>query len=441
MSGNISRGRKYGQNFKSSRKHNRDREFDTASFPPNKEQRNATDSSFYEDEQAEAHFDEDKSQKEDFEDDSAHMISELFKGKTVDKISAEPLQLQNPSFDMKFCSNHFADKLQSYWNSKVKKETTCYLYEGSTTSINSFARGFSNLCDDKGIAVAHQNDIMNLLFNALGNKINLPVTVLNKPVKVFQKHNHDKDDSDEDDDDNDDCNSKSSFNTQDLNIPNVTVDLKRFNTERPRCFGFDQCVNDCYVYAGTENAEKFSCPDCGANRFQPCSRSTCVGHATTTCSHLLNCDGVSQKKLWYRPILMLIMDLVKTPHFLTALNYQRKRLVGDENFYSDFLDGELPQRHLKEMREKFEQYSDSKSTSSAHGSSIKCVTILFSEFYDGAQLFKRKATDFWPLFVSIMNLPPVYRGKIGIGFFYWLCTLENTRMQKNFYSVIVFVKN
>ena len=414
-SGNISRGRKYGQSFikSNSRKHNRDDEdeFDASSFPPNKEQRNATDSSFYEDEQAEARFDADK---EDFEDESTHMISELFRGKTVDKISSEPLQLQNPTFDMKVCSYHFSDKLQNYWDSKVKDETTCYLYEGSTTSINSFARGFSNLCDDKGIAVAHQKDILNLMFNAFGNKINLPVTVLNKPVKVIPKHNHNKDDSEEDDDD---CNSKSSFNTQELNIPNVTVDLKRFNTERPRCFGFDQCVNDCYVYVGTENAEKFSCPECGVRRFQPCSRSACEGLGTSTCSHLLSCDGVSQKKLWYRPILMLIMDLVKTPHFLTALNYQRKQLVGDEDLYSDFLDGELPQRHLKEMREKFKTYSFSKSTSSAYGSTIKSVIILFSEFYDGGQLFKRKYCDFWPLFVSIMNLPPVYRGKIGIGLF------------------------
>jgi len=74
------------------------------------------------------------------------------------------------------------------------------------------------------------------MFNAFGNKINLPVTVLNKPVKVIPKHNHNKDDSEEDDDD---CNSKSSFNTQELNIPKVTIDLKRFNTERPCCFGLD----------------------------------------------------------------------------------------------------------------------------------------------------------------------------------------------------------
>jgi len=417
MSGrNISLGKKAGADFEMLRKRtleSKNEDSDSTFLPKNKEQRNSSE--------YQCDFDNRPQETETFEDENANLFHKIVRDEGAkacldEYIHETNVQLQNPTFDIKVCVNHFADKLQNYWDDTVKGETTCYLYEGSKVSTNSLARGLSNLFDDKGIALNHQKDILNILHNAFGEKINLPVKILQKHKKAVD-HVDDDNDDDGDVDDHEDCKSAWSMNTDDLLTPSVNVDLKRFSTERPRCVGFDQCVNDCYVYAGNENYEKFCCPECGANRFQPCSRSTCVGHGTSTCAHLLEGDGISQKKLWYRPILLLIMDLLKTPYFLTALNYKRKRLVGDNEFYSDFLDGELPQRHLNEMRERFELYSDSKRSSSADESSIKSVTILFSEFYDGAQLFKRKASDFWPLCLSIMNLPPVYRGKLGIGFF------------------------
>jgi hypothetical protein len=39
------------------------------------------------------------------------------------------------------------------------------------------------------------------------------------------------------------------------------------------------------------------------------------------------------------------------------------------------------------------------------------------EFYDGGQLFKYAHVNFWGLFTSILNLPPTYRGKVGISQF------------------------
>ena len=72
-----------------------------------------------------------------------------------------------------FCSafKRERDNSESHWNSKVKEETTGYLYEGSKISINSFARALSNLCDDKGIAISHQNDIIKTFYTMhVGNK-------------------------------------------------------------------------------------------------------------------------------------------------------------------------------------------------------------------------------------------------------------------------------
>ena len=45
------------------------------------------------------------------------------------------------------------------------------------------------------------------------------------------------------------------------------------------------------------------------------------------------------------------------------------------------------------------------------------VSLIFSEFYDGGQLFKSKSTNYWFLMTHILNLPPTFRGKLGIGMF------------------------
>ena len=45
------------------------------------------------------------------------------------------------------------------------------------------------------------------------------------------------------------------------------------------------------------------------------------------------------------------------------------------------------------------------------------VSLSFSGFYDGGQLFKSKSTNYWILMTHILNLPPTSRGKLGIGMF------------------------
>ena len=43
------------------------------------------------------------------------------------------------------------------------------------------------------------------------------------------------------------------------------------------------------------------------------------------------------------------------------------------------------------------------------------VSLSFSGFYDGGQLFKSKSINYWILMTHILNLPPTSRGKLGIG--------------------------
>lgn len=45
------------------------------------------------------------------------------------------------------------------------------------------------------------------------------------------------------------------------------------------------------------------------------------------------------------------------------------------------------------------------------------VSLLFANFYDGTQPYKRSQQNFWPCLFSILNLPPSYRTRLGVGTF------------------------
>lgn len=45
------------------------------------------------------------------------------------------------------------------------------------------------------------------------------------------------------------------------------------------------------------------------------------------------------------------------------------------------------------------------------------VSLLIGEYFDGAKIHNRKASNFWPLFINILSIPPHWRNKAGIGMF------------------------
>jgi hypothetical protein len=45
------------------------------------------------------------------------------------------------------------------------------------------------------------------------------------------------------------------------------------------------------------------------------------------------------------------------------------------------------------------------------------INILLSQFYDGCAVFRNKVSSFHPLVITILNLPPNYRFKIGNDFY------------------------
>ena len=176
-------------------------------------------------------------------------------------------------------------------------------------------------------------------------------------------------------------------------LEDTAVDVtRRYILKQSRFFTFDQCENDCTVFLGG-NSRLFRCPTCEKPRFPVCSKTGCETVGTDTCEHLLR-DGSSFKKLYYRPIIILIQDLLANPKFEHYLNYEsRHNRRHDSNRLSDFMDGEIARAHLNDMKKKWKEWI-AKDPDNRRDYII--INLLFSEFYDSGQILSRMSSIFGP---------------------------------------------
>ena len=93
--------------------------------------------------------------------------------------------------------------------------------------------------------------------------------------------------------------------------------------------------------------------------------------------------------------------------FLNLINFKKKFPL-DKYPYMDATEGMTFRFAMDEMNEDFKSRN--------FAPSVIPVLLVISLFYDGAQLYKSKVSDFSPLLMTIMNLPPTYR-KLGTGSF------------------------
>lgn len=93
--------------------------------------------------------------------------------------------------------------------------------------------------------------------------------------------------------------------------------------------------------------------------------------------------------------------------FLNLINFKKRFPLGKYPFM-DATEGMTFKIAMDEMNADFQ--------SKNLASSVIPVLLVISIFYDGAQLYKSKVSDFSPLLMTIMNLPPTYR-KLGTGSF------------------------
>jgi hypothetical protein len=189
----------------------------------------------------------------------------------------------------------------------------------------------------------------------------------------------------------------------------IESDLHSYNQEKVGVLTYDICKsNGCMVYAG-EHRNKAICP-CDTPRYRQCTHPSCqknTGFDESKCKHRNTMYRIPQKTMSYRPLLTTICRLLCTNGFLVALDYENRN--NRYNNLSDVKDSPQCKMHLDKMHNIFANQKFQED--------VIEVNILLSEFYDGAQIYKWKTSKFYPFVIGILNLPPSYRGKLGVGMF------------------------
>lgn len=167
---------------------------------------------------------------------------------------------------------------------------------------------------------------------------------------------------------------------------------------------FDCCPCDGTVYH-TQRWDALQCGKCKAYRYHPCSRCG----ELEFCSHMEK--RTPMKSVHYRPIKLIIKQLLQFDSFRQCLNYVHMTDNASSGIYSDVTNGRGILRHKK-------YHFDRNSGRHTEEADEETVFILLSLSYDGAQIHRSKASPFYPIMIQILNLPPSFRKKFGLGMFF-----------------------
>jgi hypothetical protein len=283
------------------------------------------------------------------------------------------------------------------------------LYAKSKNTKGEFAKHLKSVFESHLIPKVAEDEILNCLYNFLGDIVNLPIKLTESAQsnQISELANSKRSATENND-----------IDFEEFEYENAALSmLDEYCRDTARYIEVDQCVNDCFVYAGDDNISLMRCPICSEFRYRPCTRSKCEGKKkiSSECHHLLVNDGIPFKRLFYRFLIPNILDLIDTDYFLSALEYQTDLILRDDSdlFYNDFSDGSVAKEQLTSMRLNFDAWvsEDNSRIDSTP------VNLLLLQFYDAGQIFKWRSNHFVGLFTGILNLPPSYRGKIGISNF------------------------
>jgi hypothetical protein len=208
----------------------------------------------------------------------------------------------------------------------------------------------------------------------------------------------------------------------DINVPlkenkiNLSTNIEDYTNVQNQILKFDICIKGCMVFAGI-NEEKLFC-SCGLSRFTPCSNRKCKkpnSNIPIVCNHLKTRTPI--KSLLYKSIISIIYGLIQYKLFHTLINsepFDEKYYFNNNFNHGDVRSGSVYKKHWNLMVNNFNKYIAKEENAEK---SFKMVNILLGQFYDGAQVSKSKATPFYPLFITVLNLPPNYRMQLGVGMF------------------------
>ena len=178
-----------------------------------------------------------------------------------------------------------------------------------------------------------------------------------------------------------------------------------------RTIFIDICQNNCVAFVGSHRSLN-RCPTCNAERYYKCSREKCRDKTYDDCDCDYNGDRHGRKRLTYRSIIQLFLKLLEFEFFVQLCN--TVMAVPEENDSDDIKHGYTYKKNLGEMRENFNKWSaENPEDAKTHTS----VNLLLSLFYDGIKVYNWIHSSFWPLIISILNLPPTYRSKFCVGQF------------------------
>lgn len=202
----------------------------------------------------------------------------------------------------------------------------------------------------------------------------------------------------------------------------VTNQLEDYYDSRARkqFLAFDSCPCGETIYVGCHRfRSRCRIEDCNLLRYQTQCR---VCRSKDLCNHINR--RTPAMSIHYRPISHVIQELLQYNRFHDCLAFTSLDRI--ESHVSDVLDGPVATQHIHEMKEIWNSFKQSDKYDSS--SEIFPINLLFSVGFDGAQLYKSKVSNFYPLVFSILNLPPAIR-KVNLIFYFPL--------KINYYNYII----
>lgn len=173
---------------------------------------------------------------------------------------------------------------------------------------------------------------------------------------------------------------------------------------------FDICpTGGCEVFYGNL-VDTNCCGKCDGKRFKACTNKNCIKNKIeNSCHHK---QRPVMKQLYYRPFIGYLSKLLANEIFISLISF---KFIKNSSFDKvDIMEGESAMRNLAEMIEK---YNNESTKNNWKEGDVKPINILCSMFFDGVQVYKSKVTPFWPLFITILNLPPSFRSTPHAGIF------------------------
>lgn len=161
--------------------------------------------------------------------------------------------------------------------------------------------------------------------------------------------------------------------------------------KKPHRYEAHACPNGCMCFVGPHN-DAVNCMKCHAMRYLPNSH-------------------VPSRRLHYFPLIPRIVEMVRSARYQSALTCERDH-TDSSSLILDVQDGTAARQLQASMREDSRQHQ-------TRNRSASCLELLLAVSYDGTQVHNKmkKTSDYWPLMVTVLNLPPNLRNRLGIGTF------------------------